>query len=144
MSYENKKALKILSWSAAAALACSLGAAQDAAPPSVDLAVGENVYPASSDAPAHYQAEVDLRLPRGLLATGDAAQAEGTIRQLTAASGSAGLASPEPLIIRQGQTIAQVEQLLGKPLILTMASKMVYVYRDLKITFTNGTVTDVQ
>jgi hypothetical protein len=125
-----------------------------------------------SDPPAYYKAEVDFRFPKGLLATGDASRVEDTIGQVFSvdggndaaqgqdaqagpgqmegqtsaeASASGAPASPEPLSIQQGQTIAQVEQGLGKPVkMLTVGAKVIYVYRDLKVTFTNGKVTDVQ
>ncbi len=47
--------------------------------------------------------------------------------------------------IQQDQTIAEVEQALGKPAkTLTVATKVIFIYPDLKITFKNGKVTDVQ
>jgi hypothetical protein len=269
MSQRTQRAFRILSWSAVAALACSLAAAQDSAPPSVaeqlqaqyklakltrdssgnvaiaegtvlaiqkqglvgvpvtnplnpcastyadgrlkapgffcqvgtqglgglannnaptvDLAVGHKAYPASiavdakrdtvkflvvacepcnGDAPpTYYKAEVDFRFPRGFLATGDASQVEDTIGQVfsidsggdaapaqdaqpgpaQAASPAPAPASPEPVSIQQGQTIAEVEQALGKPAkTIRVAAKVIYVYSDLKITFRNGRVTNVQ
>jgi len=120
-----------------------------------------------TDPPTYYKAQVDFRFPKGVLATGDASQVEDTIGQVFSIdnSGDAGQAgagpaagqasaqapaspapaAPEPLNIQQGQTIAQVEQALGKPSkILTAGTKVIYVYRDLKVTFTNGKVADVQ
>jgi hypothetical protein len=115
-----------------------------------------------SDPAAYYKAEVDFRFPKGLLATGDVSQVEDTIGQVFSidssndapqgqgAQGAPAQAenqspSPDPLSVQQGQTIAQVEQVLGKPVkVVTMATKVIYVYHDLKITFTNGKVTDVQ
>jgi hypothetical protein len=268
MSQRAQRAVKLLSWSAAATLACSLAAAQNSAPPSVaeqleaqykrptwtkdsngnavfvegtgtqlaiqkqgiaalpltnplnpcastytkgrleapgflcqvaigvgsgndtptvNLAVGQKAYPASiavdtrrdtvrfvviacepcngNDPPTYYKAEVDFRFPRGLLASGDASQVEDTIGQVFsidnsasaeaaaqgqgAQAGAAPAASaapaPEPVNVQQGQTIAEVEQALGKPLkILTVSNKVIYVYHDLKVTFTNGKVADVQ
>ncbi len=276
MSQKIRRAFKILSWCAAATLACSVAVAQDSAPPSVaeqlqaqykifkmtrdangnaviaegtalaiqkqgilglplnnplnpcpstyvggrlkkpgficqmgtsvgggllnrqpidnpnpmtDLPVGQQVYPASiavdtrsdtvkfmviacaacngNDPPTYYKAQVDFRFAKGVLATGDASQVEDTIGQVfsidnsndaaqadpgaaagqapAAAPASAVPAAPEPLNVQQGQTIAQVEQALGKPAkILTAGAKVIYVYRDLKVTFTNGKVADVQ
>ncbi len=154
-------------------------------PPTVNLAVGQRAYPASiavdskretvrfvvvacdpcsGGAPNNfYKAEVDFRFPKGLLASGDAAQVEDTIGQVFSVdSGDAAAstqdaappaaqqasAAPEPrptVSIQQGQTIAEVEQALGKPAkTLAVATKTIYIYPDLKITFMNGKVTDVQ
>ena len=50
-----------------------------------------------------------------------------------------------PLRVSLGQSIADVEAAMGKPRdIADLGSKKIYVYRDLKITFVNGKVTDVQ
>jgi len=47
--------------------------------------------------------------------------------------------------ISLGQTIEQVVALLGKPLqIADLGSKKIYKFKDMKITFVNGRVTDVQ
>lgn len=165
---------------------------EDTTPP-VDLAVGQKVYPQSiavdtkantvkfgvvacnpcngNDPPTYYKAEVDFRLPKGLLASGDASQVEDTIGQVfsidsggdatqgqdaqaapaqTAGQGEAAAPAspapaPEPVSIQQGQTIEEVEQALGKPTkIFTTATKVIWVYPDLKITFRHGKVTDVQ
>ena len=123
------------------------------------------------DPPAYYKAEVDFRFPKGLLASGDASQVEDTIGEVLsidsasdaapaqeaqaapaqeaqaapAQAPSAAPASTEPVNIQQGQTIAQVEQALGKPAkTIRLATKVIYVYADLKITFRNGRVTNVQ
>jgi hypothetical protein len=47
--------------------------------------------------------------------------------------------------IELSQTIEQVEQILGTPQkILKAGPKVIYIYPDLKITFTDGKVTDLQ
>ena len=47
--------------------------------------------------------------------------------------------------ISLGQSIAEVEAINGKPdKIIDLRAKKIYVYRDLKITFTDGKVSDVQ
>ena len=44
-----------------------------------------------------------------------------------------------------GQTIEQVDQILGAPQkILKAGAKVIYVYQELKITFENGKVADLQ
>jgi len=58
---------------------------------------------------------------------------------------NAGLPSAEPVSIELGQTIDQVTAALGTPVrIVDMAAKKIYVYKDMKITFNDGKVTDVQ
>jgi hypothetical protein len=51
----------------------------------------------------------------------------------------------EPASIEKGQTPDQVQAALGKPdKIVNLGSKQIYVYKDLKVTFINGKVSDVQ
>ena len=54
-------------------------------------------------------------------------------------------AQPEPQTIQLGQTTDEVQAALGKPeKIVNLGPKQIYVYKDLKITFMNGKVADVQ
>jgi hypothetical protein len=51
----------------------------------------------------------------------------------------------EPISINVGQTIDQVTAALGTPVkIVNLGAKKIYVYKDMKVTFLNGTVSDVQ
>jgi hypothetical protein len=51
----------------------------------------------------------------------------------------------EPQQIEKGQTPDQVKAALGTPdKIVTLGAKQIYVYKDLKVTFLNGKVSDVQ
>jgi hypothetical protein len=51
----------------------------------------------------------------------------------------------EPQTIEKGQTTDQVQGSLGKPdKIVNLGSKQIWVYKDLKVTFVNGKVSDVQ
>lgn len=53
--------------------------------------------------------------------------------------------APEPASIDKGMTPDQVQSALGKPdKIVNLGSKQIYVYKDLKVTFVNGKVSDVQ
>ena len=53
--------------------------------------------------------------------------------------------APEPQTIEKGQTIDQVQAALGKPdKIVNLGAKQLYIYKDMKVTFINGKVTDVQ
>jgi hypothetical protein len=52
---------------------------------------------------------------------------------------------PAPAQIQSGQSIDDVVNALGQPeKIVDLGAKKIYVYKDLKITFTNGKVSDVQ
>jgi len=51
----------------------------------------------------------------------------------------------DPQTIEKGQTTDQVQAALGKPdKIVNLGSKQIWVYKDLKVTFLNGKVSDVQ
>jgi len=53
--------------------------------------------------------------------------------------------APEPQTIQLGQSTDDVQAALGKPeKIVNLGAKQIYVYKDLKITFVKGKVTDVQ
>jgi len=52
---------------------------------------------------------------------------------------------PEPQQIEKGQTPDQVKAALGQPdKIVNFGSKQIFIYKDLKVTFLNGKVSDVQ
>ena len=61
-------------------------------------------------------------------------------------AGSAPTAPPaEPATIGIGQTVDQVTAALGPPLtIVKLGTKEIYVYKDLKITFLNGRISEVE
>jgi len=51
----------------------------------------------------------------------------------------------EPATVQLGMTTDQVESVLGKPQkIFNVGAKQIYVYQDVKVTFQNGKVADVQ
>jgi hypothetical protein len=51
----------------------------------------------------------------------------------------------EPQTIEKGMTPDQVQNSLGKPdKIVNLGAKQLYIYKDMKVTFVNGKVTDVQ
>ena len=53
--------------------------------------------------------------------------------------------APEPQQIEKGQTPDQVKAVLGQPdKIVNFGSKQIFIYKDLKVTFLNGKVLDVQ
>ena len=52
---------------------------------------------------------------------------------------------PEPQQIEKGQTPDQVKAAIGVPdKIVNLGTKQIYVYKDIKVTFINGKVSDVQ
>ena len=57
----------------------------------------------------------------------------------------AGPAQPEPATVQLGMTTDEVQSALGKPeKIFNLGAKQIYVYKDVKVTFQNGKVADVQ
>ena len=75
-------------------------------------------------------------------------QADGTIWVLQAPQSEPAQpapAQPAPTTIELGQTTDQVVAALGPPSkIVKLGSKEIYVYKDLKVTFVDGKVSDVQ
>jgi hypothetical protein len=119
--------------------------------------------------PSGYKAQLAFQFAKGYLETASPAQVEDTIGQVLAIDNStdssqqagaaqggqgqqqaaAPAAAPEPaappVSIEVGQTTDQVKAALGDPQkIVKLGTKQIYVYKDLKITFTNGKVSDVQ
>lgn len=74
------------------------------------------------------------------------AQQQGGQDQQQAAQAPAADAPPaEPTSIEKGMTPDQVEAALGKPdKKVNLGSKQLYIYKDMKVTFLNGKVSDVQ
>jgi hypothetical protein len=123
----------------------------------------------STDPPTYNKANVVFQFPKGSLAKANASQVEDTIGQLLAISddsqdqgqqgnqnqqgsqgGGGGQAEqqgppPEPQQIEKGQTPDQVKAAIGVPeKIVNLGAKQIYVYKDIKVTFVNGKVSDVQ
>jgi hypothetical protein len=119
-----------------------------------------------TDPPTYNKAQVIFQFPKGALAKVSAGDVEDTIGRLLAISedsqqdqggqqggqAQAGQDQPaapqqqaEPQTIEKGQTTDQVQAALGKPdKIVNLGPKQLYVYKDLKVTFVNGKVVDVQ
>src|SRR5208337_241866 len=126
----------------------------------------------NTDPPTYNKAQVVFQFPAGTLANASAGQVEDVIGQLLsissddaqqggndqqgnnqqggdqgAAQGQAQQQAPpaEPAQIEKGQTPDQVKAALGNPdKIVNLGAKQIYVYKDLKVTFLNGKVSDVQ
>jgi hypothetical protein len=126
-----------------------------------------------TDPPTYNKAKVVFQFPKGSLAKASAGDVEDMIGQLLsisedtqqqdqgaqqqgdqggqgsqqqqAAQQQAPPPQAEPQTIEKGQTTDQVQSALGKPdKIVNLGSKQIYVYKDLKVTFVNGKVSDVQ
>ena len=123
-----------------------------------------------TDPPTYNKAQVVFQFPKGALAKAGAGEVEDTIGQLLAISedtqqggdqgggqqggdqgGQQGgqqaqqQQQAEPQSIEKGMTTDQVEGAMGKPeKIVNLGPKKIYVYKDLKVTFLNGKVFDVQ
>ena len=112
------------------------------------------------------KANVEFQFPKGSLAKASAGDVEDTIGQLLAISdasqqqggrqsgqqqggqdqgGQQQPAQAEPQTIQMGMTTDQVQASLGQPSkVVNLGPKQIYVYKDLKVTFLNGRVADVQ
>jgi hypothetical protein len=127
-----------------------------------------------TDPPTYNKALVVFQFPKGTLTGASAGQVEDTIGQLLAISTDdqqgqggqqqgggdqggqqqAGQEQPaaqapaqqaDPQTIQLGQTTDQVQAALGKPdKDVKLGVKEIYVYKDLKVTFKDGKVSDVQ
>jgi hypothetical protein len=86
--------------------------------------------------------------------TAQAADADKAEQEVIAQAGSGDASAPAPAIaapaappveIGLGQTVEQVTGALGQPKnIVDLGAKKIYVFKDMKITFKDGKVTDVQ
>lgn len=109
--------------------------------------------------PSSYKSAVVFQFPKGYLAKADVSQVQDVITQVFAPdTGSTGQQeaqtqqqpassepTPEPPTIQIGQTIDQVKAAWGPPeRIVDLGKKQIYLYKDLKITFVDGKVADVQ
>lgn len=119
--------------------------------------------------PSLYKSAVSFEFPKGSLATADPMHVEDTISEVLSLDNANGgqqnqdqnaqqgqqqdqqqpaqqqAPPPEPASIQMGMTIDQVEAALGPPeKKVTLGAKIIYVYKDLKVTFTNGKVSDAQ
>jgi len=110
-----------------------------------------------SDADIHYYADLKFPLEKGSTANADEvfarigeALAWQALPAATAPTAPADTAPPpapgtEPAHIEMGQSIEQVIAIIGQPeRTATAGNKQIYFYKDLKVTFVDGKVSDVQ
>jgi len=72
-------------------------------------------------------------------------EVSGSVTGDSGPSAAAGTPAAPPAEISLGQTIDQVVALLGQPkTVVDLGNKKTYVYKDMKVIFTGGKVTDVQ
>jgi hypothetical protein len=109
--------------------------------------------------PSSYKSQVFFQFPKGYLGKAGASQVQDVISQVLApeaAPSDAPQSQPQqqaapsqpasdPPTIQIGQTIDQVKAAWGPPeRIVDLGKKQIYIYKDLKITFIDGKVSDVQ
>ena len=115
--------------------------------------------------PTSMKGEVVFQFAKGYLEKANAGEVEDTIGQVFAISDQdqqgqgndagqqqQGGQQPapqeqqaEPQTVQLGMTTDQVQAVLGKPeKIFNVGAKQIYVYKDVKVTFLNGKVSDVQ
>ena len=113
--------------------------------------------------PTFYKSDVVFQFAKGTLASSNPTQIEDTIAQVFTIDDNNGQQNDAgqqdqgqgggqeqaqeapPQTIQLGQTIDEVTAALGQPAkIVNLGAKQIYVYKDLKITFVKGKVTDVQ
>ncbi len=112
--------------------------------------------------PSSFQGEVIFQFPKGSLANpsvseiedtiakvftidtlGRRAEAQGVAAQVGQTAAAAAQAAPAQ--IQLGQSVDDVVAALGQPeKIVDLGAKKIYVYRDLRITFTNGKVSHIE
>jgi hypothetical protein len=111
----------------------------------------------------YYRGEVVFVFPKGYLTDADPGQVEDVIAQVLAVDAPARNAAPPPMqqaaaaappaaapaatsaTVKIGQTPDEVKAILGTPeKVIDLGVKQIFVYKDVKITFVNGKVTDAQ
>lgn len=88
-----------------------------------------------------YEVHLRFEFPKGVLPTADVAAIQKVASPFLATADEA-LA---PKTVALGQSRADVEAILGKPdTIIDLGPKVTYVYKNLRVVFTDGKVADVQ
>jgi len=106
--------------------------------------------------PLPFRAGITFQLPKNWLLSPDLNQVDRMISQVFSIVGAppqapaqapppVSLAREQPLRIELGQSPEQVRSILGEPdKVVDLGNKKLFVYKDLKITFLDARVTDVQ
>ncbi|HUY15355.1 MAG TPA: hypothetical protein VMX16_17265 [Terriglobia bacterium] len=90
-----------------------------------------------------YKAALSFKFESDYLPTADPAKIESLISQVIATQAQA--AAQNTKTISLGQTIEQVQAILGQPdRVVDLGPKKIFIYKDMKVIFTDGKVSDVQ
>jgi hypothetical protein len=90
-----------------------------------------------------YKSLLTFEFPEGFLATATADTVKKTVDAVIVPEGEAKAASTKT--VQLGQTPEEVEGILGRPeKIVELGPKKIYIYKEMKIVFTDGKVADVQ
>lgn len=90
-----------------------------------------------------YKAQLSFELGKDFMATATPEAVEKVVEAVITPESEVQANSTKSVDL--GQTPAQVEAALGKPdKIVNLGSKMIYVYKDMKVIFVDGKVSDVQ
>ncbi len=90
-----------------------------------------------------YKALLSFQFPKGFLEATDADTVKKAIDAVVVPEAEAQASNTKT--IELGQTQQQVEAALGRPdRIVNLGQKQIYVYKDMKVVFVDGKVTDVQ
>jgi len=98
---------------------------------------------AGNTATRRYKGTLDYYFPGGYLETAEFAEVKTTINKALVAVSE--YQEAPPATVSLGMTPEQVEGVLGKPSkIVDLGSKKIFVYADIKVTFVDGKVADVE
>jgi len=91
----------------------------------------------------HYRGEIEFDYPKSALPSADVAKLQKDFE--TVVLGQAKATEVQTKTVSLGQTMAEVEAILGKPdTKVNLGTKVTYIYKTMKVIFTDGKVTDVQ
>jgi hypothetical protein len=95
------------------------------------------------DSKERYVGWIVYEFPKGYLERADSAEVLKAIDRVAMPAKSA--PQNQPKTISLGLTASEVEGVLGKPeKVIDLGAKKTYIYKDMKVIFVNGKVTDVQ
>jgi hypothetical protein len=90
-----------------------------------------------------FELHLRFEFEKNVLPTSDVAAIKKVISEFVTTEDAAAAANTKT--IELGQTTTEVEKILGKPeTVIKLGAKVTYVYKNMKVIFTDGKVTDVQ
>lgn len=91
--------------------------------------------------PIRFKAALSFHYASGAMQKATVAEFAGLAKEFFSSEAE----SSAPKTIELGQSIAQVEAILGKPeTVVKLGARTIYTYKNMKVIFTDGKVTDVQ